>query len=96
MIDPSTANGKPAAQSGNSSMISFNNWASAYQMFRFDNGLFAVQLNLPNGSYEYKYRVNNTAWTTSQETTTKLDANGNLNNILHLDVSQYVHENLVR
>ena len=65
-------------------------------MHQYENGLFAIQLNLPNGAYEYKYRVNDTIWTISQETTSKLEANGVLNNILNLDVTQFVHENLVR
>lgn len=65
-------------------------------MHLYENGLFAIQLSLPNGTYEYKYRVNDTIWTTSQETSSKLDANGILNNILNLDVTQFVHENLVK
>jgi hypothetical protein len=60
---------------------SFSNWTHWFIMKKNENGFFELVLDLPRGSYEYKFIVDN-KWRYSLLQPTCKDAKGNINNII--------------
>jgi len=60
---------------------SFSNWTHWFIMKKNENGVFEIVLDLPMGSYEYKFIVDN-KWRYSLLQPTCKDSKGNTNNII--------------
>lgn len=77
-------------------MGSFNNWEYPVSMKKSEQDTFVCNLLLKNGTYDYKYRINDVFWTTNRTSPIRHDQHGNINNVLYLNSFVSCHENLVR
>lgn len=60
---------------------SWDNWRNSYFM-NFSNGFYWSTIDMPVGTHEYKYIINNSVWTTDKSDPIKNDKY--LNNVIKI------------
>ena len=71
---------------------SFCNWKQFFLMKKEENGKFILNLNLPKGKYQYKFKVDE-IWKYNEKFPT-INENGNINNIIDTSNFQITSENI--
>ena len=63
---------------------------------KFDtNGYFVCSILVKIKLFEFKFRINDSIWSTSSDFKTKMDNFGNKNNVISIVSLRFVHHNLV-
>ena len=69
---------------------SFCNWKEFFLMEKNENGIYRINLMLPPGFHQYKFKIDN-IWAYSQKQPKFEDNNGNVNNFI--DTTNYINTN---
>ena len=70
---------------------SFCDWKEFFRMEKNENGIYHINLMLPPGFHQYKFKIDNT-WVYSKKQPKFEDNNGNVNNFI--DTTSYVNNNI--